>query len=236
MRLFRKKILEVPIEKGNLKRYLLYALVEVFLVMLGILLAFQINNWNSKRIKKREEIQLYENIKRQVADDKEDIISAIEYNMRYLSLYEFANQIISESDRSKIDTLTYIALELTRFSDFHRNGNVYETMLNSGDLKLLNNYNIIEGLQRLEQTYIYLNRMENNHYEFILQCVIDELHSSIDFSTQKVQRPQKLYSFESQNLIISSKNIMNEKDEIYNRALSEIEELTLLIEEEIDSN
>lgn len=30
----------------NLKKYLTYAVAEIFLVMLGILLALQVNNWN----------------------------------------------------------------------------------------------------------------------------------------------------------------------------------------------
>jgi len=44
--------------------------------MIGILLALQINNWNTKRIEKREEISSYKNIKRQINDDK-NVISGI---------------------------------------------------------------------------------------------------------------------------------------------------------------
>ncbi|MFY0604861.1 MAG: hypothetical protein JXQ93_13055 [Flavobacteriaceae bacterium] len=40
--------------KNNIKNYLLYALGEVALVMIGILLALQVNNWNEDRKQERE--------------------------------------------------------------------------------------------------------------------------------------------------------------------------------------
>lgn len=42
------------IKKGKISSYLLYALGEIFLVMIGILLALQVNNWNQKRTKTKQ--------------------------------------------------------------------------------------------------------------------------------------------------------------------------------------
>jgi hypothetical protein len=36
-------------EQNNTRKYLQYALGEVILVMIGILLALQVNNWNENR-------------------------------------------------------------------------------------------------------------------------------------------------------------------------------------------
>lgn len=49
MKLFRN-IRRPLIQKGNLKKYMFYAIGEIFLVMIGISLAFQVNNWNDNRI------------------------------------------------------------------------------------------------------------------------------------------------------------------------------------------
>ena len=46
---FFRKIRQNFIEKENLKRYLLYAVGEILLVMIGILLALQVNNWNEEK-------------------------------------------------------------------------------------------------------------------------------------------------------------------------------------------
>ena len=53
------------IKGGNIKRYLLYAIGEVLLVMIGISLAFQADNWNEDRLKKDEERSNYQNIRDQ---------------------------------------------------------------------------------------------------------------------------------------------------------------------------
>lgn len=48
----RKKVLNkgnLPARQSGLKRYLIYAVGEILLVMIGILLALQINNWNEKQ-------------------------------------------------------------------------------------------------------------------------------------------------------------------------------------------
>jgi len=234
MKLFRK-IRQALIDTGDLKRYLLYAIGEILLVMLGILLAFQVNNWNTKRIEKNTELGYYQNIKGQILDDLQVISGQMEDNISYLAQYELANQIIEANDRSKIDTLGYIVYSLIDYSDFDRQGNIYESMVNSGEIKLLDNYEIIEGLRRLEETYIYINRMENIHLDFILQFVVPDLQSSIKYSTRKVEKPDKLFTFEFQNLILTSLRIIVEKDEIYNRALGEIETIIELIDEELNS-
>ena len=105
--------------------------------MIGILLALQINNWNTKRIEKREEISSYKNIKRQIKDDKNVISSTIDYNNLYYKQYKYANQVIEQNDRSKIDTLGKIALKLFKYSDYNRSSNIYQNLVNSGELKLL---------------------------------------------------------------------------------------------------
>lgn len=46
------------IDNGNLKKYLIYAIGEILLVMVGILLALQVNNLNEKRKDRKQEIDL----------------------------------------------------------------------------------------------------------------------------------------------------------------------------------
>ena len=79
MKLF-KTLRQDFIKQGNVKRYLLYAVGEILLVMIGISLAFQVSNWDDNRIRKNAEIRFYENIKEQIIDDKELIEGQRDYN------------------------------------------------------------------------------------------------------------------------------------------------------------
>ena len=69
IKFFRKNRYDL-MEKNKTGKYLKYAIGEIVLVVIGILIALSINNWNSKRIEKSEEISSYKNIKRQINDDK----------------------------------------------------------------------------------------------------------------------------------------------------------------------
>ena len=234
MKLFRK-MRQTLIVEGKLKKYLFYATGEILLIMLGILLAFQINNWNTLRNKKKAEIQYYQNIKRQLNEDIPSIRGNIEYNQLYLNQYEYATQIIEVNDRSKIDTLIDLSLNLTKFSDFHRKSNIFETMVNSGEIMLLKNKRIIERLQGLEDTYIYINRLESSHFELTKLYILPVLSKNIKLLSAEVKNPDQLFEFEFQNRFVVSMAVMIEKHEIYTRALNEINEIIALINEEINS-
>lgn len=235
MKLF-KKIRETMIKEGKLKRYLLYAVGEVLLVMIGISLAFQLDNWNENRIKENAEIRYYENIKVQIADDKELLQSLKEeHNAVFMTQFKYANEIIEANDRSKLDTLGLIIRNLTQNSDFDRQGNIYETMVNSGEIKLLRNHDIVKGIRKLEEKYLYTNRMENIHYDAIMSHVVIAINPVIKFSTGEIKKPDLVFNYEFQNLISELIQIMQEKNKVYNEALNEIDNITNFINIELEN-
>ncbi|NND11815.1 MAG: hypothetical protein HKN96_11460, partial [Flavobacteriaceae bacterium] len=214
-------------------KYFKYAIGEILLVVIGILIALQINNWNERRIKGHAEIQFYKNTKQQLLDDVQNLTSQRSYNSKYMNEFNNAIKLIGDNDRSQKDSLGKIAMNITRYSDFDRQGNIYETTVNSGDIKLLRNVEIIDGLRRLEETYMYLNRMESIHFDAIMSMVPD-LKQAMRFTTVEVENENMLYTYEFQNLFALSIKIMIEKEEIYDRALSEIDAIISLMENEIE--
>ena len=224
------------IKDGNLKRYLLYAVGEILLVMIGISLAFQVSNWDENRIKKNAEIRYYENIRDQVLDDKSLITRQVHFNNHYLIQFKYANEILETNDRNKIDTLGLILRNITQYSDFDREGNIYETMANSGEIKLLRNYKIVNSIRELEEKYTYVNRMENIHYDVIMDHIAPAIYPNIKMSTGQIQKPDLIYRYEFQNLLFGLLQVMTEKDKVYHEALNEIEVTTALIAEELGSN
>jgi len=66
------------IEKSKTGKYLKYAVGEIVLVVIGILIALSLNNWNQQRNLKNEEIKLLKELKAALLSDKADIIANIE--------------------------------------------------------------------------------------------------------------------------------------------------------------
>lgn len=69
LKLFRR-IRRKLIDDGNLKRYLIYAFGEILLVVVGILIALQVNNWNEERKANTKANQLTEVLYHELLDVK----------------------------------------------------------------------------------------------------------------------------------------------------------------------
>ena len=233
MKLFRG-FRQQLIHDKNLKKYLLYAIGEILLVMIGILLAFQVDNWNEDREKKIEEIRTYENIREQILGDKRNIEGQINYNKKYMTQFEYGLKIILENDRTQLDTLASIIPNLMNYSDFDREGNIYETLVNSGKIQLLRNQSIVNRIRLLEQRYNYLNRMENISYDIMIGYVAPGINPVMNFSTAEIIKQERIFSYEFQNIIFLLIRVMGEKEDTYLSAIDEIDRILALIDEELN--
>lgn len=233
MKLFRS-LRQNLIKEGNIKRYLIYAVGEILLVMIGISLAFQLDNWNEDRVKRISEIRFYENIKEQIIDDKALILQQVDFNNYFLGKAKYLNDIIEVNDRSKLDSIGPLVRDLLQYSDFDKEANIYQTLINSGEVKLLQNHEIVNGIREIEEKYNYSNRMENIHFVAMMNHVALTVNSLVKFSSGEIKNPDGMYDYQFQNLIISLMNIMTEKDKAYHEALKEIEIVTELINQELN--
>ena len=57
------------LNEGKTTKYLKYAIGEIVLIVIGILIALQINNWNSNKQSRKQELKIYQNIRSQVKED-----------------------------------------------------------------------------------------------------------------------------------------------------------------------
>ena len=222
------------IQDGQVRKYFLYAVGEIFLVVVGILIALSINNWNNEKELRKSEKQIYKNIYRKINEDKSDILGNVQYNNIHMVQFQYADEIITTGDRSKIDTLKIILFKLFEYSDVSASNNIYQNLVNSGELKLLKNEEIIRQIQELEEFYIMMNRLETNHWQVIMRFIGPGLVDNVHISDLKVERPDDLYSFQLQNQLYAMMNIMSEKDDIYQAAIDQIEAISVLINQELN--
>lgn len=75
---FFRKIRYNLMETGKTTKYIKYAIGEIALVMIGILLALQVNNWNTQRINKQTENDNYCQLALDFESDKAELLKLIE--------------------------------------------------------------------------------------------------------------------------------------------------------------
>jgi len=117
LRRIRKSLIEsLPSRQagGSARKYLLYAIGEIALVVIGILIALQVNNWNEHRKVKEKERSLLLELKDDLIETKNDLLTDIEKAQQILAttntLYKaiIADEI---SDKSPFKLSTSYILE-----------------------------------------------------------------------------------------------------------------------------
>ena len=101
---FFRKIRQNMIMENKVSKYILYAIGEIVLVVIGILIALQLNNWNEwkkERVVEREIlIDLVENL--------EINIRTIEFDIEYLYLLDRSSEVVLSiiyNNQPYVDTL-----------------------------------------------------------------------------------------------------------------------------------
>ncbi len=151
-----KKIRYDLMEKNKSGKYLKYAIGEIILVMIGILLALQVNNWNEKRKAKVNERALYSRMIMDLKMDENRINTSIDY---YKNDLEFLNNIYLETQGiSKKDSIIdFSTLRAGRIFDLIITANY------SKNTKEISNQKIVESFNQ----YFTLEHHVHDAFEWI---------------------------------------------------------------------
>jgi hypothetical protein len=103
---FFRKIRQKLLPENKFSKYLIYAIGEITLVVIGILIALQVNNWNENKKERVQELKLLENFKKSLADDLNyRETSILTYNMARESIDYLISYM--DSDLPYTDSLGY---------------------------------------------------------------------------------------------------------------------------------
>lgn len=94
---FFRRIRQHLISESKFSKYLFYAFGEIVLVVIGILIALQINNWNENRKLQNEELSLLEEVKGNLETTSENFILDSLYNFNTVRLYKKINYYVDNN-------------------------------------------------------------------------------------------------------------------------------------------
>jgi hypothetical protein len=90
---FFRRIRQRLLSENRLGKYLLYAIGEIVLVMIGILLALQVNNWNEERKREAQEIKM---LKELVVNLRADSVDNAINQSFYMRISTSAERVLQE--------------------------------------------------------------------------------------------------------------------------------------------
>lgn len=181
-RIFRSLRISL-LSQGKTSKYLKYAIGEIVLVVIGILIALQINTWNEERKISKERNQFMQSIKEDLIADTLSLQEILgQWNIQLANLNAFKQQV---NTTKNIDSLIFlvryeISPYFSSFSGF--NDNTYRSMLNTGKLTILHpelrkvlqaHYN-----QQLDTKQFHVNSIEL--YQTVVRTYTDQFPMNID--------------------------------------------------------
>ena len=159
----------------RMARFWSYALGEILLLVIGILIALQINNWNEDRKERKLAATYLDNLELDLQADLQSISLAIED----LEFYEQEGRYSLEVLEGNVDVVDKDQFILSliwnnHFHLFEQSRSTYEDLIGSGNIRLITNNNLKVALskyylendwmaqfgQRAKDTYWYLMREE----------------------------------------------------------------------------
>ncbi|MFK7831941.1 MAG: DUF6090 family protein [Winogradskyella sp.] len=123
-------------EKGKTSKYLKYAIGEIVLVVIGILIALQINNWNSKLNDIEKEQQILLNLQEEFKQNIEELTSDHQVNVSSVQAFIV---LLNFDEHSDFETRTIDSLmgQANNFATFDARLGVINNITSSGKLELI---------------------------------------------------------------------------------------------------
>jgi len=158
---FRKTRKKMADDNRPLK-YMRYAIGEILLVVIGILIALSINNWNENGKKLQFEITVLENIQEDILSDKTDCDLNLQYLKEVITNEQRLLDFLLNDSLQPSDSISYVdALGIDLLTAFH---NASFNNLQNNDIGLITNNSLYKKITRFYDFYVAtLNRIENNH-------------------------------------------------------------------------
>ena len=251
LRFFRQIRQRLMIENRTSK-YLLYALGEILLVVIGILIALQIDNWNREKQERAEEKILLSNL-------LNDLEAAGEQSRMFIASEEIliSNLVIvleiQAGGQKTPDSFYNDTTMNTLIWDFESNIpviNSYAEIKNTGKTALIKNREIREKFTNLEMSLTKLNTLvkdrltvqqlriddiAENHMNFVRHLNGNTTSLDVDLSREKENDYQTLFKNPRIRNLLAMKLVLTEDVLNFRRELqAEIELFIALIEKEIN--
>jgi len=169
---FFRKIRQNLLSEGKTGRYFKYAIGEIFLVIIGILIALQINNWNSQRIEKKIFKSNLQFIVEDLEQDKTDLVTLTNERKRVLDKADFILKAIKEQKNLSANEI-FENSEIMIWKSFEMNINGFERILSSNVYESIEFQPIREKIRKYQSNYQRIKGLEKKLNESIEEMEIE---------------------------------------------------------------
>jgi len=195
------------IKESKVGQYLLYAIGEIFLVVIGILIAVQIGDWNDERLQNTQRIELLESLKDDFSQSFKQIkIQLQQEKEKNATLKQLLNYSAGAPIDIPTDTLLDKLQSVWLLHYFNSYMTTFEQAKSSGKLSLIKSRNLLNSLSDLEVSLAGLQSVQIP----ILDKFGSNEYSDIRIHTHVLEGSDKKYDDNNSPLRHPDYNLNNE--------------------------
>ena len=168
---FFRKIRQRLLSENKFSKYLIYAIGEVILVVIGILIAIQLNDFNEDRKESKKELSFLQKLKDDINLDIQDLTLRDSILAVYQSSQEKGLELLLKAKSVK-DILTLDSLIQYRWQSFAVSRKTYDEMLNTSGIYIITNRDLLNALsdhyaliETYQQNFREINEDSREYYK-----------------------------------------------------------------------
>ena len=237
---FFQNIRQKLLAEGKTANYIKYAIGEIVLVMIGILLAVQVSEWNTNRKRQQQEAQILRDIHNEFLENKEQFKLVKSYHaISYESTTILLNLLPFDIIKIDIDSVVTLLDNTYNNWTFNPHQSTINTLINTSTFDLITNLELRKLLQNWNDLYLDYTEEEMDARNYVRNFYAHYMSKYYEIKYVKTKRPFKdlnwdfLQSIEFHNKVAirhnNLKNILespNQELEILSGTIDKIIELT----------
>lgn len=150
-----RRIRQKLIDSGSAGKYLLYAIGEILLVVIGILIALQVNNWNQERIESDQQAKTVDRLYSEFQSNHEELLHDITRLEDVINALESMISIIDAGEQQQFNEEEVITIITATANDptWNPSSFVLDDMRNNGQISSLENEDLVDMIFSWERFY-----------------------------------------------------------------------------------
>ena len=154
------------LKEGKIANYIKYAFGEIVLVVIGILIALQINNWNEHKKENKLEKEYFCRLLEDAQQDLDQVNQFINASEGRLAASNQAVRLLQQGNAKKVDVGQQLGLSIIAiYSDFTPNNAAFEDLKSGANLNIIKDKSIIKAINNYFNTvtgYISIIKVNAN--------------------------------------------------------------------------
>jgi len=212
---FFRKIRQRLLTENKFSKYLIYAIGEIILVVIGILIALQINNWNESNKERALVMTSLSSLKLNLKEDIRDLNEQIDYNNNLLKNIDFAFELIAlpQYENLRLSIFTDSIGDLAAERTFFPNNTAFKSMESGSHSQWITNQKFKESIYKYYVELEKLSGITNENNQFVKKHIEYFVYNKMELGTYfpKVNRHSN-----NRNLRLDNTNVFRDNPEFKN--------------------